>query len=276
VSALETKNELTETENEHLRELLQRLQDENKALKQEQQQRQQAGFTFSMPRQSNGDSQSFKNLATTSFGISKDNGPVGSSYSKPSSFDAPSTFPSDIDFGSLAPLGSAMNVSEDGQLSDLDSSMVFDFGSGYGSSKTPYKTIVANPMFMSFADPSPIMSTFTPSDKSDALSPGRNPNSPFDLPSSLSVWSGSSTSDANNGSSRTDAFDELFGASPLSSQGMVNFNVLTTSPSSISRRDPHTSSSSSSQVPTHYLPRKVVIRRQTRMVSSLVPSLEQR
>lgn len=201
----------TETENQHLKELLKRLQDENVSLK-------NTSFTFSVPR--NGDVSSFPSPQNPIFASTSHIPSTPSSEATKagtphtSSLDTPSAFP-DIDFGSLTPLDSA---SID-LLDDPDAIMSYDFGYGqFVPSRTPYKTIASNPMFMSFADPSPETGQVSKS----TSQPDSNVSSPFDL--NFGQWSGQTTT--REGSSHTGHLDELFGGHIFDSQSPINFNVL--------------------------------------------------
>ncbi|KAI0040505.1 hypothetical protein FA95DRAFT_865223 [Auriscalpium vulgare] len=220
VAALEAKNETTETENTHLRELLKRLQDENVTLK-------QAQFTFSVPRQ-----QAESNVASSSsfssgsaFGSSSITpSPSATKNATPvsSSLDTPSSFP-DIDFGSLTPFdSSSLTMLDD----NGDTTMSYDFGYGqFIPSKTPYKTIASNPMFMSFADPSPADSPLS-TNKSNAPTPG----SAFE--GTFGQWTGQTPRDPPTSSSGS--IDELFGGHMFGAQSPVDFSVLMKSPASSS------------------------------------------
>lgn len=220
---LEAKNLSTETENQHLKELLKRLQDENISLK-------NTSFTFSVPRNGEPNDRSF-NSNVPSFPSSQNSifTPTSHIPSPPSSaakaatpqsststLDIPSAFPGDIDFGSLTPLDSAsMDL-----LDDPDAIMSYDFGNGqFVPSRTPYKTIASNPMFMSFADPSPSETGHASKSTSQSNSSG---NSPFDL--TFGQWPGQTTS--REGSSHTSSLDELFGGHIFDPQSPINFNVL--------------------------------------------------
>lgn len=136
-----------------------------------------------------------------------------------SSLDTPSAFP-DIDFGSLTPLDPA---SID-LLDDSDAIMSYDFGYGqFVPSKTPYKTIASNPMFMSFAEPSPPDIGHAPK---NTAQPDSNGSSPFDLTfgQNFGQWSGQTTS--RDGGSQTGSLDELFGGHIFDPQSPLNFNAL--------------------------------------------------
>ena len=162
-----------------------------------------------------------------------------------SSLDTPSAFP-DIDFGSLT----ALDPASIDLLDDSDAIMSYDFGYGqFVPSHTPYKTIASNPMFMSFADPSPPETGHPP--KSTAQ-PDSNGSGPFDL--TFAPWSGQTTS--REGGSHTGSLDELFGGHLFDSQSPINFNalmkstatspVLTSSMSPVVHQSVHTPSSNSS------------------------------
>ena len=131
-----------------------------------------------------------------------------------SSLDTPSAFP-DIDFGSLTPLDSA---SFD-LLEDSDAIMSYDFGNGqFVPSRTPYKTIASNPMFMSFAEPSPPEPAHI---SRRTAQPDSTVSSPFDL--SFGQWSGQTT---REGSSHTGSLDELFGGHIFDPQSPIHFNAM--------------------------------------------------
>ena len=109
-------------------------------------------------------------------------------------------------------------------LDDADAIMSYDFG--YGQvvpSKTPYKTIASNPLFMSFAEPTAPDTTATP--KSSAQSPGSNP---YDLNMTFGQWTGQTSS--QEGNSQAGSLDELFGGHTFGSQSPLSFNVLMKSP----------------------------------------------
>ncbi|KAI0063146.1 hypothetical protein BV25DRAFT_1837876 [Artomyces pyxidatus] len=230
VAALEAKNETTETENEHLRELLKRLQDENVSLK-------QTSFTFTVPRQTANDSpDSFRNVATTfgtspgsAFGSTSNASPSASKAATPagSSLDTPSNFPSDIDFGSLTPFDSStLSMLDD----NGDSTMSYDFG--YGQvipSNTPYKTIASNTMFMSFADPSPPEISLNGKDST--------PSSETIFDGTFGQWTGQtqrrdSTTSAATTANNSNSLDELFGGHMFGAQSPIDFTTLMKSPGS--------------------------------------------
>ncbi|KAI0035273.1 hypothetical protein K488DRAFT_83235 [Vararia minispora EC-137] len=256
VAALQAKNDASETENQHLRELLKRLQDENVLLK-------QAQFTFTVPKPSS-ETQPFANVATTSFGSAPNSAfsagqstnaatsPSTTGSTPPSSsLDTPSNFPSDIDFGTLTSFDPT-------QLSLLDengdTTMSYDFGFGTGQvapSNTPYKTIASNTMFMSFAEPSP-PSDF-PIGDNKASPPSGNNGSPFDS-AFTNGWPGPSQRSEGSGV-RTGSFDELFGGhmfgsqspmSPASIQSLMNGSSSTISPILHARTSPTATVSSGS------------------------------
>lgn len=208
-----------ETENLHLKELLKRLRDENVSLR-------NTSFTFSVPR--NGelsdrpfnvpsfDSSPDSSIFASTSHIPSPASPVTTKTATPqssSSLDTPSAFPGDIDFGSLTPLDpSAMNL-----LDDADAIMSYDFGYGqFVPSKTPYKTIASNPMFMSFAEPT--ITDTTPIPKSSAQSPELT----------FGQWTGQTSS--LEGNIQPGSVDELFGGHIFGSQSPLNFNVLMKSP----------------------------------------------
>ncbi|KAI9445490.1 hypothetical protein H4582DRAFT_1806591 [Lactarius indigo] len=221
LAELEAKNLSTETENQHLKELLKRLQDENVSLK-------TTSFTFSVPRNGELNDRPFDGNVPA-FPASQNSifAPTSHIPSPPSSaatkaatpqspsLDTPSAFPGDIDFGSLTQLDAASI-----DLLDDDAIMSYDFGYGqFVPSRTPYKTIASNPMFMSFADPSPSETGHT---SKNTAQPDSNDGSPFDL--TFGQWSGQTTS--REGTSHAGSLDELFGGHIFDTQSPINFNVL--------------------------------------------------
>ena len=227
VAELEAKNLSAETENQHLKELLKRLQDENVSLK-------NTSFTFTVPRNGEPSDGSF-NSAVPSFATSPSSvfastshlpspsltDPTKAATPQSSSLDTPSSFPGDIDFGSLTALDPSSTL---GLLDDSDAVMSYDFGSGqFVPSNTPYKTIASAPMFMSFADP---IAPETPTSKSLAQSPASSSSSPYDL--TFGQWTGQTTSHEGNG--HAGSIEELFGGHMFASQSPIDFSVLIKSP----------------------------------------------
>ncbi|OSX68066.1 hypothetical protein POSPLADRAFT_1043220 [Postia placenta MAD-698-R-SB12] len=232
VAALEAKNQMTESENENLRDLLSRLQSENMMLKQ------QATFTFSMPRENapnmaNGTpaSGSFNGGAPHFNFASPGAGPSRSPVSSPQS-------QSSLNFNSLISFDpNMMNVSD--EPTATEGAMNLDFG--FGQPHCQYKTIAANPMFMSFAEPSPYDS---PSSGSNTSS-NSNYLGNFDM-TPFESWSPPSEA----------GLDQLFGGNFIGTQNGVDFNALLKSPPSsispvshASLRTPSSSSPSSSSSP---------------------------
>jgi AP-1-like factor len=229
VAELEAKNLSAETENQHLKELLKRLQDENVSLK-------NTSFTFSVPRNGepsdspfNGAVPSFASSPTSVFTPTShlpspsSSVPTKSATPQSTSLDTPSAFPNDIDFGSLT---SSFDPSSMNLLEDTDAIMSYDFG--YGQvvpSKTPYKTIASAPMFMSFADPT--APEINANSNGSTQSPNLSSGNPYDL--TFGQWTGQTSSMERNGQS-TLSLDELFGGHIFSAQSPVNFNVLIKSP----------------------------------------------
>jgi AP-1-like transcription factor len=210
----------SETENQHLKELLKRLQDENISLR-------NTAFTFSIPR--NGEQSddpfgsttpSFASSPTSVFASTSHLPSPSSTVAKvmtpqSSSLDTPSAFPADIDFGSLTPVDS-MNL-----LDDSDSIMSYDFGFGqFVPSKTPYKTIASDPRFMSFADPGIPGTTLT--SKSSVLSTSPNVGSPYEL--TFGQWTGQPST--HEGNSQATSLDELLGGNIFGTQSPTSLDAL--------------------------------------------------
>jgi AP-1-like factor len=216
VAALEAKNDAATSENENLRDLLSRLQNENVMLK-------ESTFTFSVPKT----------------GVSAA-GSIYSSIRSPSTASLPAASPpppstvNPLDWSSLTTFDPGMLslLDDTPQQTATDGAMQMDFGFGE-SSRVPaksYTTIASNPMFTSFAsafDSQP--STYSspqprPAESSSSSSTGASPFN-FDI-SSLSAWS---TPNPDNG-----AFDDLFGG--FMGGNPVDFNdfnvLMANSPSS--------------------------------------------
>ncbi|KAI1790443.1 hypothetical protein LXA43DRAFT_504702 [Ganoderma leucocontextum] len=228
VAALEAKNQLTEQENENLRDLLQRLQNENMVLK-------QAAFTFSAPHSAN------TNNNQNAFGNNASNHPMQFNFSSPGAGPSKSPMqtqspPSqyNLNFNSLIPFDPNMlNPADESQDVNMDTPFSFS---------NEYKTIASNPMFTSFAEPSP-------ADSPPIMMNGGQqylPNSSFE---SFDHWT---PSESHNGGQ--DALDQLFGGNFLgtNSTTTADFHALLATPRSAispvshATRTPSLSSSSSS------------------------------
>ncbi|KAI0757591.1 hypothetical protein C8Q80DRAFT_1265487 [Daedaleopsis nitida] len=228
VAALEAKNQLTEQENENLRDLLQRLQSENMMLK-------QAAFTFTAPRSNNAPApQHSFNGHPVQFNFSSPG--AGPSKSPMQAQSPPSHY--DINFNSLISFDPSMiNPNED--LADQPMDTSFSYNTNH------YKTIASNPMFTSFVEPSP-------ADSPPIMMNGNQgyTQSPFD--SFADHW----TPPEGGGH---DALDQLFGGNFLSSSGTgaPDFQALLASPPSAlspvshTTRTPSLSSSSSPAAATN-------------------------
>ena len=221
VAELELKNQRTESENDNLRDLLARLQEENVQLKKKQQQ----------GEQHHSPSQPF------TFAISKDSpATVGNNINSPLQKDSPSASStissappqtnfltpftgSEFDFGSLIPFDPAvLNTLDDtyASPSTSDDAMNLDFGFGKPN-RQMFNILASDPAYMSFAEPSPPDST--------SVSTPMNAINPFDF-SALDQWSRSGPRSDSGDNMQT--FDELFGGSTnfLSSSSGIDFAEL--------------------------------------------------
>lgn len=229
VEELELKNQRTESENDNLRDLLSRLQEENVQLKKKQQ-----------GEQHHSPSQPF------TFAISKDSpATVGNNINSPLQKDSPSASSiissappqtnfltpftgSEFDFGSLIPFDPAvLNTLDDTYTSPSasDDAMNLDFGFGKPN-RQMFNILASDPAYMSFAEPSPPDST--------SVSTPMNAINPFDF-SALDQWSRSGPRSDSGDNMQT--FDELFGGSTnfLSSSSGIDFaELMKKSPSLIS------------------------------------------
>ena len=215
------KNQRTESENENLRDLLARLQEENMQLKKNQQQ-QSSPFTFTIPKDP---------PATVGTDVSsplqKDSPPASSTVSPPpaqTNFFTPFSG-SEFDFGSLIPFDPAvLNALDDTYTSPSTSDDVMNLDFGFGKpNRQTFNILASDPAYMSFAEPSP--------PDSASVSTPMNAINPFDF-STLDQWSRAAPRSNNGDAMQT--FDELFGGSSnfLSSSSGIDFaDLMKKSPS---------------------------------------------
>ncbi|KAJ7924422.1 hypothetical protein B0H13DRAFT_1601749 [Mycena leptocephala] len=192
VAALEAKNDAATSENENLRDLLSRLQNENVMLK-------ESTFTFSVPK--------------STVAASALNSMRSPTASIPASSPTPSSA-NPLDWSSLTTFDPGMLTLLDDtpQQTATDGAMQMDFGFGGENNfsaghKPQYTTIASNPMFTSFAsafDSSSSYSSPASRAETNSTSTSNSNSSPFNFDiNSLSAWS---TPNPDNG-----AFDDLFG-----------------------------------------------------------------
>lgn len=231
VAALEAKNVAAENENENLRDLLSRLQNENMVLK-------QTAFTFSVPRGNSGANPSMQHngFNFTSPGA----GPSKQPVSPPNQHGPQSTF--DSTFGSLISFDPNMLMND--ETTATDNAMNMEFGFPVLNSAPQYKTIASNPNFMSFADPSPYDSPTGQPGSNSGSSNSSSPHyfTPIDM-NTLESWS----PDNSNSNTMDTSFDQLFGGNYIGANpGPVDFGALLMSPSSSLSPVSHAASSSPS------------------------------
>ncbi|TBU54001.1 hypothetical protein BD310DRAFT_829022 [Dichomitus squalens] len=231
VAALEAKNQLTEQENENLRDLLTRLQSENMMLK-------QAAFTFTASRPNNAgnnhnvfNNNNNNNNSSNAFSFSSPG--AGPSKSPMQTQSPPSQY--DLNFNSLISFDPSMlNPADELQDVNMDDPFSFDH---------EYKTIASNPLFTSFVEPSP-------ADSPPILMNGGQQYVPAPFESTfVEQWTPSDSQ-----SSGQDALEQLFGGSFLGNGNgnstSADYHALLASPPSslspVSHRTPSLSSSSSS------------------------------
>ncbi|KAF5377264.1 hypothetical protein D9615_006429 [Tricholomella constricta] len=188
VAALEAKNEQALSENENLRDLLTRLQQENLTLK-------QSSFTFAVPK--TGGTNSENAQASTSFASQSPEFTASSSSRSPispvSSTAIPTKITNPLEWSSLTTFDPSMlNLLDDTpQPTATDGAMQMDFGFGPHPGlmpNTPFTQITSNPMFMSFA--STFDSPLPPTHTNEASTTAFNN---FDLNGFSSSWSSPST-----------------------------------------------------------------------------------
>lgn len=240
VAALEAKNQQAESENGNLRDLLSRLQSENMALK-------QAAFTFSVPKPNGLAPSAFQHQQVPAFYPTP-----GASTSTGASASIPQSQPSfGVDFASLIPFDPA-------SLNQLDEPADTPMNLDYPTNgMSPYKTIASNPMYMSFAEPTPY--DLSPPPFMQGQSPPSDPQStqmdtthltPFSWSSPASVGSPPSTD--------LDSLDHLFGGlngaqSPVDFSALLRSSPSSVSPVSHTGLRPNSASSSASPASSHSL-----------------------
>lgn len=208
MAALEAKNVAAENENENLRDLLSRLQNENMILK-------QTAFTFSMPRNNGG-----SGPVQSSFGFTSGAGPSKPHVSPVSHHTSQSTF--DSTFGSLISFDPNMLMND--EPTATDNAMNMEFGFPVLNNAPQYKTIASNPNFTSFVDESPFDSAPGQSSGNGGPSNISSPNyfTPIDM-NSLESWS----PDNVQSNSMDTSLDQLFGGNYIGTNpGTVDFNAL--------------------------------------------------
>ncbi|KAI0771038.1 hypothetical protein BD413DRAFT_554714 [Trametes elegans] len=212
VAALETKNHMTEQENENLKDLLQRLQNENMMLK-------QAAFTFTAPRSTpaNGNNAAQNSFNSHNMQFHFASPGAGPSKSPTQSPPAQPSHHFDLNFNSLIPFDpNTLNPAEDfGGDMDMNVDSTFPYDNG------TFKTIASNPMFTSFAEPSP-------SDSPPLLANGGHQFTPGSFDSFSEHWTPPEASQ--------DALEQLFGGFlPHNANSVADFQaILASSPSSVS------------------------------------------
>ena len=226
---MELKNQRTESENENLRDLLSRLQEENVQLKKQQQQHQgelqrspSQPFTFAIPKDP--PAASGNNLSSPPQKDSPSATATVSPVPPQTNFFTPFTG-SEFDFGSLIPFDPAVLSALDDTYtspSATEDAMNLDFGFGKPNQQT-FNILASDPAYISFAEPSPPNST--------SASTLMNTISPFDF-AVLDQRSRSGSRLESGDSMQT--FDELFGGSSnflASSSGIDFAELMKNSPS---------------------------------------------
>ncbi|KAJ7674436.1 hypothetical protein B0H17DRAFT_157928, partial [Mycena rosella] len=243
VAALEAKNDQATSENENLRDLLSRLQNENVMLK-------ESTFTFSVPKPGGAASDKPSSIYSATSPLSNIRSPSVGSTSSPT----PSSSANPLDWSSLTTFDPSMLslLDDTPQQTATDGAMQMDFGFGESSgfsARNSYTTIASNPMFTSFAS---AFDTTPPPPAPPASEAGSSAFN-FDM-GSLSAWS---TPNPDNG-----AFDDLFGgfmgpSNPLDFNAFIGGSSSSISPvthhaslsnANLAGRSPANSTTSSSSL----------------------------
>lgn len=183
----------------------------------------QAQFTFNVPKPNNAPSPSTVFHSPQSHIFSSPGASTGTSASSPAAGQIMQP-QFDVNFASLIPFDPAsLNMMD--EPTATDSAMNMDYGFGQSNGVSPYKTIASNPMFMSFAEPTPYDLSPPP------LHPLLQAPSPADSTSSgMQSFSAWTTAHAAPSPGRT-ALESLFGGFQ-GSQPSVDFQALLESPPS--------------------------------------------
>ncbi|KAJ7771951.1 hypothetical protein DFH07DRAFT_803253 [Mycena maculata] len=231
VAALEAKNDQATSENENLRDLLSRLQNENVMLK-------ESSFTFSVPKAAGSASDKAGSIYSSTSPLAGIRSPsVGTSLG--ASSPTPSSATNPLDWSSLTAFDPSMLslLDDTPQQTATDGAMQMDFGFGESSgfsARNSYTTIASNPMFTSFAsafDAPPAPPAPRAAETNNNNNNGASPFN-FDM-TSISAWT---TPNPDNG-----AFDDLFGGFIGSNPIDFNdFNVLMGTSASASSISPVT------------------------------------
>ncbi|KAG6891006.1 hypothetical protein C0992_011283 [Termitomyces sp. T32_za158] len=252
VAALEAQNEAASAENENLRDLLNRLQQENLSLK-------QASFTFAVPK--NGGAPDNTQASTSFASQSPDFSSSASSLSPltPVSSSASTFTPkmaNPLDWSSLTSFDPNMLslLDDTPQPTATDGAMQLDLGFGAKTAlppNGPFTTIASNPMFVSHIsafDSSPTLSQ--PSDNNSPFSvdwtnissPWQSPPVPQDTPSLDDILAGYLTQ--GNNTAFLPSSSSMTSESPVSHHANVSQASSKPSPQSLSSSSSPSSSAS--------------------------------
>lgn len=225
---------MAQAENENLREVVSRLQNENVRLR-------QSSFTFNVPSSSS----SKQNVGPSSLHEQKRDQPIplfnspqtASTSSSVSTTDSPHSIFADKADDPLAFLNNP-NLTVIGQETTATSeAMNLDFGFS-PLNNTPYTTIASNPLFMSFREPDPLESL-------NRMPPSNVFSPPIDISNSnasnqnyFTGWPDINMEGLNGlqAFDLTNSLDELFGGSGFSSAGTDFYNPTPNSVSPVSHR----------------------------------------
>jgi AP-1-like transcription factor len=245
VAELQALHHRAQSENENLRDLLSRLQNENLALKQE-------SFTFSVPTTIPTEPQEQLPASTSIIPAVQDSqlDLTGSEMATPASLSnlggssppRPSLSPSTVEafnWSALQPIDPAI-LDDSPQITATDGAMSMDFGFG-GQSSLPFTTIASDPQFMTFADtydPPPAQYQVFGNDLFD-----------FDMMHGLESWS-QPQPDGSLSIQESSYLDSLFGVPSLPSR----HNSQSSSLSPVSHTSLPSMTSTSSPASTFSMP----------------------
>ncbi|KAH7104339.1 hypothetical protein BKA62DRAFT_748751 [Auriculariales sp. MPI-PUGE-AT-0066] len=167
VAMLEAKSDLQQAENENLRDLLGRLQNENQTLKQSQ-------FTFAVSSNGNADSSQLRGSKSPSSAAAQSASPSMSLIGDNAGFDTSMAYFSPTFFGNSPLPGSSSSVGSPPSQPDLSQ---YGIAPPYTlPAQSPYTTIAANPLYMSFTDASGFTTYMSPTPSHSASTPGSGSN----------------------------------------------------------------------------------------------------
>ncbi|TDL15847.1 hypothetical protein BD410DRAFT_84105 [Rickenella mellea] len=283
VAALEEKNQSALTENETLREVIARLQNENVRLR-------GSSFTFSVPSGPAATQAQAGPSSAVDSPSSKDSPNSGypsaaTSASSPATAESANTSPPSLFLNEKTDSAALFGGPEVVQQTATTDAMGMDFGFGPVFTETPYTTIASNPLFMSFREPTSFSTSMDTSGNADIGNSPYNAASPsmfdWNSPSFGAGWPDVTMQDNPMAFDLTNSLDELFGGQQITGIDMSPFGGKSGSTTSLSpvvhhRPSPHSTPSmaSISSASSSLLPQPSPISQHIQPQAQLMPQSE--